>query len=150
MKGLTTPLLARACRIFLTLSYPDGPGTIPPPRQSYFNMDPGLSLESFLAPPVCQALVVPETGNPKLAFRLGSAVFPHLKLQILDCDNQGTLVFAVETHDAFRPDSGHPDAAAWAQLQLANRLLKEQIEHAWEKEGFLTFNALLKRKLGQP
>jgi hypothetical protein len=32
-------------------------------------------------------------------------------------------------------------------LQAINRELKEKIEHAWEADGLLTFNALLRREL---
>jgi hypothetical protein len=80
------------------------------------------------------------------AFRLGSTVFPHLKLQVVG-QSDGELVFSVDTHDQVRVPLGHPDAAAWAQVQAANRKLKEEIEHAWEAAGLLTFNALLRREL---
>jgi hypothetical protein len=53
----------------------------------------------------------------------------------------------VDTHDQLRLDPRHPDAAGWAQLQAINRELKEKIEHAWEADGLLTFNALLRREL---
>ena len=36
MTGLTTAELARACRIFLTLAYPEGEATIPEKRRAYF------------------------------------------------------------------------------------------------------------------
>jgi hypothetical protein len=57
------------------------------------------------------------------------------------------LVFSVDTHDQIRVDPKHPDALAWAELQNANRKLKEKIERAWEAAGLLTFNALLRREL---
>ena len=46
-------------------------------------------------------------------------------------------------------DANHPDAACWKKLQTANRQLKEQIEHAWEAEGLLTFNGLLRQELAK-
>jgi hypothetical protein len=67
-------------------------------------------------------------------------------LQIVDHAND-ECVFSVDTHDGIFFDPAHPDAANWAELQQSNRALKEQIEHAWEEAGLLTFNALLRREL---
>ena len=41
----------------------------------------------------------------------------------------------------------HPDAAAWLDLQRANRQLKEDIERALEAEGLVTFHSLLRSAL---
>ena len=40
---------------------------------------------------------------------------------------------------------GSPDTEGLAVLQAANRRLKEEIERAWEADGLLTLNALLRR-----
>ena len=91
-------------------------------------------------------------GTRGYAFRLGSAAFPHLKLQVVDYDRSGVLVFGVDTHDAFLPNlpADHPDTLAWKVLQEGNRKLKEQIERAWEREGLMTFNRLLREGLEKP
>jgi hypothetical protein len=151
MNGLTSALLGRACRIFLELAYPGGPETIPAKRRVYLDLTPDQPLEAFL-PPAAAATgigqVLPASGGRSrgYAFRLGSAAFPHLKLQVIDYDNGSALVFTVDTHDAFLPgmNPNHPDAKAWRLLQETNRKLKEQIEHAWEREGFTTFHTLLR------
>jgi hypothetical protein len=102
-----------------------------------------------LVPPLCEILRTRQGGLRGYAFRLGSACYPHLKLQATAHDKDDTWIFAVDTHDAFHLDSNHPDAAGWTKLQTANRQLKEQIERSWEAEGLLTFNGLLRRELAK-
>ena len=147
MKGLTTAMFSRACRIFLALAYPGGPATIPTARARYFDIDGGQSLESLLVPPTCQPIPHAAGGIRGYAMRLGSSDYPHLKLQMIDCDQTGTWVFAVDTHDCIQLDANHADAERWRTLQAANRSLKEQIEHAWDAAGLLTFAGLLRRGL---
>ena len=146
MKGLTGALLDRACRTFLVLAYPDGPQTVPPVKQPFLHINPDAPLEPLLAPPVGQALLAPGGGVRGYSFRLGCAHYPHLKLQVVTTDD-GSLVFTVDTHDAVQLQPNHPDLARWRQLQAANRELKTRIERAWEAEGLLTFNGLLRREL---
>jgi hypothetical protein len=148
MKGLTTALLGRACRIFLERAYPQGPDAIPPPKNSFFFLDAAVPLESVLVPPVCQPLRGRDGGLRGYALRLGSAVHPHFKLQIVEQDEVG-CIFSVDTHDGFSIDPAHPDAAHWREFQEANRRLKEGIERAWEEAGLLTFNALLRQELAR-
>jgi hypothetical protein len=158
MNGLTTALLGRACRIFLTLAYPGGEDTIPEKRRRFLHVDPGQPLETYLPPAaadVCQCLTNPDGSFRGYAYRLGSATFPHLKLQVLDYNHGATCLFGVDTHDAFSrqaaaPPPDHPDAAGWTRLQVANRQLKEQIERAWEKDGLTTFNSVLRGDLDKP
>jgi hypothetical protein len=146
MKGLTTPLLERACRIFLERAYPLGPDTIPPPKNSFFALDVAQPVESVLVSPVCQPLLRRDGGLRGFTLRLGSVLHPHFKLQIVDHDEDG-FVFSVDTHDGFSLEPSHPEAARWTELQAANRRLKEEIERAWEEAGLLTFNGLLRREL---
>jgi hypothetical protein len=146
LPGLSPTLLGKACQIFLTLAYPEGELSIPGAKRAYLRIPSEGSLEFLLHAPVCQLLARPEGGVRGYAFRLGSQKFPHLKLQIVG-QGQGELVFSVDTHDQVRVDPKHPDAFAWAELQAANRKLKEEIERAWEAAGLLTFNELLRREL---
>lgn len=141
MNGLTTVLLSRAFRTYLTLAYPHG--CVPPSKRPYLEVQPDQLLESLLAPPVCQALPAANGGIRGYAFRLGSVAFPHVKVQVIDC-GRGTCVFGVDTHDMMNLPPNHPDSARWAQLQVANRRLKQQVESAWEAEGLVTFNRLLR------
>src|SRR5881396_2730072 len=99
MPGLTCALLGEACRIFLSHAYPQGEETIPGPRRSYLRVHPGQPLDPLLKPPLCQALPTQNGGQGGWSFRLGSACYPNLKLQVVDCDGAGALVFCVDTHD---------------------------------------------------
>jgi len=148
MQGLTTILLERACRIFLEQAYPLGPDTIPPPNNRFFALDVAQPVESVLVPPVCQPLLRRDGRLHGYALRLGSELYPHLKLQIVDHD-EDSCVFSVDTHDGFSLEPSHPDAACWTELRAANRRLKEEIERAWEEAGLLTFNELLRRELAR-
>ncbi len=162
MKGVTTAMLARACRTFLKLAYPGGPDTIPPKKRVYFDLPLDQPVANFLPPAsvaqeICQVLPAQGGGVRGFAFRLGSAHFPNLKLklQMIDYDNSTIWVFMVDTHDLFsrdhpQPPAGHPEAEAWKALQKANRQLKEQIETALEKEDLATFNSLLLGDLQKP
>lgn len=147
LKGLTSDLLGRACHIFLTLAYPEGESSIPPSKAALLDLPADQPLERFLGLPMCQRLTDGKGGLRGYAFRLGSACFPHVKLQVTHCDYEDGPVFGVDTHDGISLDPGHPDAACWAALQAANRTLKERIERAWEAEGLLTFNSLLRQGL---
>lgn len=148
MKGLTPALLGQACRTFLQRAYPAGEHTIPPAKRALLAPDPTGPLEPLLAPPLCQPVMAPGGGLRGYAFRLGSAVYPHLKLQVVACDDI-PCVFSVDTHDALLVAPDDPDAARWNSLRAANRRLKEEIESAWEAEGLWTFNGLLRRELKQ-
>lgn len=148
MTGLSHSLLEQACRTFLRCAYPDGEQTIPTPRNRFLKLQGDEPLEGLFAPPVGQVLRTAEGGTRGYALRLGCAHFPHLKLQVLDVD--GRCLFAVDTHDAIHLDPSSPDMPRWRQIQQANRQLKEQIEHAWEAEGLLTFNSLLREEVERP
>lgn len=146
LPGLCPTLLGKACQIFLTLAYPEGEPSIPASKRAYLRISAESGFELLLQAPVCQLLARPDGGTRGYAFRLGSQRFPHLKLQVVG-QGQSELVFSVDTHDQVRVDPKHPDAFAWAELQAANRKLKEEIEHTWEAAGLLTFNAVLRREL---
>src|SRR5438034_11721833 len=102
MPALTSALLGRACRIFMTLSYPEGEATVPPPRRCYLHIPGEQPLDCVLAPPICQ--IIPNSAQGTgYTLRLGSATYPNLKMKVVDCDRQGTWVFDVETHDHMLP-----------------------------------------------
>jgi hypothetical protein len=148
MHGLTTEVLRQACRTFLDLAYPGGESTIPPKRRLYGAISPDQGLAPFLEMrETCEKLLTPEGHLRGYAFRFGSARFPHLKMQVIDQGPGTGCVFAVDTHDVLRCALSADEAETWAELQAENRRLKERIEAAWEKQGLLTFNALLRRGL---
>ena len=160
MNGLTTALLGQACHTFLTLAYPGGEQTIPEKKRAYLNIPPDADLSAYLPPgPLAVSLgqiLKGEDGSVRgYAFRLGSAAFPHLKLQVTTYDRD-ICIFGVDTHDSFpRIGDGMPgltdtERELWTALQKSNRQLKERIEREWEKEGLWTFNKLLQHDVNAP
>jgi hypothetical protein len=159
MNGLTTALLSLACRTFLTLAYPGGAKAIPEKKRRYLDIPPEADLAAFLPPATAaqgigQVIKGEDGAFRGYAFRLGSAIFPHLKLQVTSYNHE-ICVFAVDTHDALprvggMPVPGDAEYELWTALQKANRQLKERIERAWEQEGLWTFNKLLRLDVGAP
>jgi hypothetical protein len=145
MSELPVPLLGHACRVFLGYAYPGGPETVPVSKRSFLHITADQPLGPLLRAPLCQTLGRPSEAARGYAWRLGSATYPHLKLQAVDCSGDGTWVFAVDTHDTLRLRPDDPDAAGWAEIRASNQQLKQEIERAWEADGLLTFNALLRR-----
>ena len=155
MPLLSTQLFARACRIFLESAYPDGASSIPAQKLVYGQMPDDAAVADYLTPAPRALGVCQKLGDDWYTFRLGSARYPNLKLKVQCVADGGVChcVFAVDTHDAYsaehaQPPPGHPDAAAWLELQAANRALKEKIETAWDAAGILTHAGLLRAELG--
>ncbi|HEV3204347.1 MAG TPA: hypothetical protein VGY77_08190 [Gemmataceae bacterium] len=149
MQGLPSPLLAKALRLYFTLAYPDGDDTIPPAKAALLTFSEGPAPETLFVSSLCQTICDGNGIFRGFSFRLGSSAFPHLKMQIIECEKDRSVVFAVDTHDGISLEPGHPDAEKWTHLQAANRRLKEKIEKAWEGVGLLTFNGLLRRDLNK-
>jgi hypothetical protein len=150
MNGLTTDLLGRACRTFLELAYPGGESTIPEQRRPFLRLSPDQPLAAVLERrDVCQTLLHPGGSVRGYALRLGSTRFPHLKLQVIALDNAASWVFTVDTHDTLKCTLTPAETEEWGRIQNENRKLKDRIERAWEGQGLLTFNAILRRGLEQ-
>jgi hypothetical protein len=159
MQRLTTDLVSQACRVFLAHAYPEGDSAVPPRRRLLLELPAGqpmlVCLEATPGLKDCCQVVTAKTGTPRaLLIRLGCCHYPHLKLKVQQVDHPRgpILLFSVDTHDGFSatnflPPPAHPDAAAWTKLQHANAGLKQRIEAAWEQDGLMTFNALLRRDL---
>jgi hypothetical protein len=158
VETLTIHDLASACRIFLALSYPDGPDSIPDVKRPYYDM----TTEGFIADylpsgafsvGICQDLSKLKGAIPGYDFRLGSSVHPHLKLRVqrMSFHQREVWVFSVDTHDHFvlqavKNLSGE-HAAAGRVLVEKNSLLKYQIEEALALAGHITPCRLLKLDL---
>jgi hypothetical protein len=157
MFSLYTDLMGKACRIFLEASYPEGPSTVPAGKLAYFHIRGDEAIRTFLPPAPLAKGICQKLGGEGWTFRLGSSRYPNLKLKVqcVGQDGAARCIFSVDTHDAFsaehlQPPPDHPDAAAWLELQAANRILKEKIEAAWETAGLWTLNRLLRDELEAP
>ncbi|MGF1581304.1 MAG: hypothetical protein ACFCD0_18225 [Gemmataceae bacterium] len=161
MVGLTTDILAEACRIFLSLAYPDGLERIPEDKLVYLDLPPNQLLSEYHAnfplPASTFRLLHDNNGDEAgVELRLGRKGFPHLKMNVRRVDNfpDGMWVFSVNTHDKFSdehylPPPDHPEADAWREMQETNARYKAAIETAWEAAGFLTFKAVLRLGLDE-
>lgn len=148
MAPFPTESFAAACRVFLAWAYPDG--KVPESRRHFLTLRSDEPLDPLISPPLCQRLIGTRRSDDELrgyAFRLGSHVFPHVKLQVVWHEGLGAWVFGVDTHDAIRLPPDHPDVARMRDLQAKNRRLKQEIEQDWEAQGLLTFNASLRQAL---
>ncbi len=159
MDGLTSQELARACRIFMDLAYPDGPESIPANKRPYYHIDPNQPLEHFVPPAamaiaVCEDLAHHSDRLHGYAFRLGSAAYPHLKLRIqfMDFHQRAVRVYAVDTHDGVVQTQQHTDeeAAIWRAKIQGNRILKHEVEESLGSTGYLTQKHLLQLDLETP
>src|SRR5438067_13307431 len=108
MQQLTNLLLARACRIFMALAYPEGLSSIPAKKRPYFDLPAEQPATAFLPPAACAVGVGQEVrgDNGTLCgydLRLGSAGFPHLKLrvQLVMLNSHFAWVYLVDTPDDF-------------------------------------------------
>jgi hypothetical protein len=154
MPLLSTPLLARACRIFMEAAYPDGPESIPEHKRPYLAIPDDGAIKDYLYPAPLARGICQQISDDGHTFRLGSKHYANLKLRVHCVLENGACrcVFAVDTHDAFsrenvQPPLDHPDAAGWLTLQAKNNALKHQIEAAWDAAGILTHNRLLREEL---
>jgi len=149
--------LASACRIFMGLSYPDGPDSIPDIKRPYYNISTDSSIADYLPPGVfsvgiCQDLSKLKGGIPGYEFRLGSSAHPHLKMRVqhMSFHQREVWVFSVDTHDHVLQavnSLGAEHAAAWRILVEKNSVLKHQIEQALAVAGHFTPCSLLKLDL---
>jgi hypothetical protein len=159
MHRLTTDLIGDVCRIFLRLAYPGDDNAVPVKKRCFLNLPAEQPMLTYMTTDAaihesCQVQHDKDGNVNTLLARLGCCHYPHLKLQakLIDQARGGIWLFSVDTHDAFSktcflPPPGHPDAAAWKQIQAQNVALKERIEAAWEQAGVATFNGLLRRDL---
>ena len=156
MHSLTTQNLAKACRIFMELAYPDGADTIPQNKRAYYEICTDSPLHELVPPAkaaltVCQAL----PAAHGYAFRLGSTAYPHLKLciQSVAFHERTVWVYSVDTHDGgpqLAKLISADDAKLWRAIIDQNRELKQEIESALILAGFITPNNLLQLDLVAP
>lgn len=157
MRELTADNLGHACRVFMDLAYPAGPGAVPAKKRPYYDLGPDAPLADYLPPApgaagVCEAQAARNGNAPGYAFRLGCTHFPHLKLRVQPVQHRGApvWVWSVDTHDALPRAAltlSAAETALWQELQANNARLKQQIEAALEQAGFVTGNRLLQLDL---
>lgn len=159
MQGLSTDLLLQACAIYFQIAYPGGESAIPEKKRRMLQLPQGeefadlVKKEPFLEE-LLQLVKDAHNNTVGYTFRLGNCKYPFMKLKIQWMGNHGVpdWLVSVETHDALLEQTkglNTEDPLYEAQLEIRreNTRLKEVIEQAWDHEGLLTFNGLLRRSL---
>jgi hypothetical protein len=88
--------------------------------------------------PACTAVERDKTKT-RLAIRLGSRFYPHMKLVIDERPDQMGFFFQADSHDAHlcvSPDN--PEYPAILALRKNNQAIASEIESCWEKAGLPT------------
>lgn len=146
LRNLTWEMLRSAIGEFLRLAYPIDP--VPETIQKRITFNESLPLADHLnAPPFEKYHANAPFPCCVYALRLGSAVYPHLKMEIRPFTNQLGFVFWVNTHDQFisRQEACH-DMDLWRQVMEKNRDLKQAVERAWAAQGLPTFATALQEE----
>jgi hypothetical protein len=146
LQPLSSGLLARAVKLFLSFAYRGG--EVPASKEVFLRW----SEEDALADCLSQKGVErPKESSPasnvRYAIRLGNAWYPHMKLLIAIMEPSGEVLFSVDTHDRLEVPPGSPDEAGVKELQSRNRDLAREIEVAWDEGGIPTQAGLLRRYL---
>jgi len=77
-------------------------------------------------------------GLKRYALRLGNSRYPFMKFIVQEHLVNGEYFFSVDTHDNLDIRPENPDFAEWEQLKGFNRILKQEIESAWDEAGLPT------------
>jgi hypothetical protein len=144
--GLSSQILCRAVRVFLSQAYPDG--VVPPTKQHFLALDENHPLDDWLSQKgVERPRDLSPALNVKYSIRLGNSFYPHMKMLIALMEPAGEPVFGVDTHDRVEVPQGSPDEAGLKELQAKNQELARTIERAWEEHGIPTQASHLKNYL---
>lgn len=86
----------------------------------------------------------------RYSLRLGSWLYPHIKLVIDQMPDGRTWVYRADTHDQhICPDPKSRDYAAFCRLMEENQKLSKSIEAEWEQRGLPTFKTYLRDDLAR-
>jgi hypothetical protein len=86
----------------------------------------------------------------RYSLRLGSRMYPHMKLVIERSPDGKDHLFRADTHDRhIRPAPDSREYKAFSELMAANQKLAEQIEAQWETAGLRTFKQYLRDDLAR-
>lgn len=144
---LSWDMLREAIAIFLKYSYPTG--QVPEVVQKRIVLDSSRPVPKAISEPPFENYVADAPFHCTVsALRLGSADYPHLKMEIRPFTNHVGFVFWVNTHDQFiSPDSKVADADRWREVLERNQNLKQTVERAWAAHKLPTFATAMQEDL---
>ena len=147
MLQLSWDMLRDAIAVYLQHAYPNG--RIPEVVQGRVALDPSRPVPELLRAPPFENYVADAPFHCTVhALRLGSADYPHIKLEIRPFTNHAGFMFWVNTHDQFiSPDAKMPDADRWREVIRRNGDLKQAVERAWADAKLPTFRTAMQEDL---
>ena len=147
MLDISFDMVREAIAVFLSCAYPSG--KLPEVVRRRIGLDGTRPVAELLNGPPFERYVAEAPFHCTVyALRLGSADYPHLKMEIRPFPNRCGFVFWVNTHDQFfTPDEQYAEADRWRQLLQRNRELKQAIERAWAVRKLPTFTTAMQESL---
>jgi hypothetical protein len=96
----------------------------------------------------------PETDNlselKTVAFRLGNALYPNMKLRLSRPPQDPVFLFSVDSHDAMLlAPEGSPDHKMLEELKTHNAKVAEAIHAEWDHADLPTERTYLRKKIRQ-
>jgi hypothetical protein len=136
---LRIDVLRRAVELYIAFAYE--PGSLPEVVRRRLEWPAASDVSSLLShAPFERVGKAGPDAQSVFALRLGTARYPHMKLQIQPWPNAAGFLLSVNTHDqVLSLDPHSADAPAFRSLQAENQRLKETIEQAWDQAGVPTF-----------
>lgn len=129
--------LRQAVLLYIEQAY----GPAPPARISKFLPPEGdFDVTAWLMSDVCERTPSGALDAVRsFALRIGCSHYRHMKLRVARPGRQRSLVFTVDSHDAFlMVDPGSPDFEKLEELKKMNAATATRINAAWESAGLLT------------
>lgn len=94
----------------------------------------------------------PEDSPPEeidsVAFRLGNALYPNMKLKLTRTPEGDTFIFTVDAHDeVLIAEEGSPDRDLLEELKAHNAALCRDITREWDRAGIQTEKGYLRKRI---
>jgi hypothetical protein len=84
------------------------------------------------------------------AFRLGNALYPHMKFCLTRTPDESMCLFRVDSHDAIlHAPAGSPDAVMLEELKAHNAEVAGKIQADWDAAGLPTERSYMRWKIEQ-
>lgn len=141
LEDMTPAHVRRAVELYRRFAWP--PEAHEPPRPGAADLDKVTTLDELFAR-FDRDTRDDQEGFRRYTLRLGNWRYPFMKFVLQEYLVDQEFFFSVDTHDNLdvRPDA--PDYAAWQELKVFNRELKDRIECTW-RDANLPTNEDLRR-----
>ena len=135
LEQLTPAHVRRAMEIYNDLAWPPQEGGKAPYLPGPLTGDEGLGA---LFKGFEQGGDAGPAHSRRYTLRMGNSRYPFMKFVVQEFLVNGEFFFSVDTHDNLEVRPGAPDYAAWEELKVYNRELRDSIEERWSQESLPT------------